>query len=54
MAKAKSTNQKVTTQDKKTLSRKEKLESVRKANQALLKALALMAGDNETDAQSDV
>jgi hypothetical protein len=36
----------------KTLSRKEKLKLVRKANQELLKALALMASDNETHALS--
>ncbi len=41
---------------KKLLSRKEKLESVKKANQALLKALELMSQRNGTtaNAESDV
>jgi hypothetical protein len=45
-AKTKSTSKKAA---KKVLSRKEKLESIRKANQALLKALELMS-----HAQSDI
>lgn len=41
---------------KNVLSRKEKLEAVRKANQALMKALELMSqrNGNATDAQSDI
>jgi hypothetical protein len=49
-AKAKSTSKKATKASAKgVLSRKERLESVRKANQALLKALELMSHD-----QSDI
>lgn len=41
---------------KKVLSRKEKLESVKKANQALMKALELMSqrNGNTTNAQTDI
>jgi hypothetical protein len=38
----------------KNLSRKEKLEAVRKANQALLKAIALMSQHGNENAQSDI
>jgi hypothetical protein len=50
-AKAKSKNTSKTidkASDKKVLSRKEKLESIKKANQALLKAIALMSPHNDS------
>ncbi len=55
--KSESIDRKVATAlEKKSLSHKKKLESVRKANQALLKALELMSqhSGSAIDAQSDI
>lgn len=55
-SKPRTKNKRTQVSAKKVLSRKEKLEAVRKANQALMKALELISqrNGNVTDVQSDI